>query len=150
MEAVMMALSCGHGPSLGCRGLGDCPAGYQADETGTCISPEDAILKVLNTPAVTPTPAASSSTNWLESLISGVAKTGENILTQQNLAKGVYTQTSPTGTVTYVQPAGTSQNIFGASSTGITGTASGTLSSGTGLILLAGAGLFLVFMLAKK
>ena len=136
----MMALSCGQGPFVGCRGLGDCPSGYAADETGFCIS--------LGTPAVSSTPAASSSTNWLESLISGVAKTGENILTQQNLAKGVYTQTSPTGTVTYVQPAGTSQNIFGATSTGITGAATG--SSGMGLILLAGAGLFLVFMLAKK
>jgi hypothetical protein len=81
-------------------------------------------------------------------LIGGAAKTGETVITQQNLAKGVYTQTGPNGTITYVQPANNSSNIFGASSTGITGTASA--SGSMGLVLMAGAGLLLVFMLAKK
>ena len=116
-------------------GLGDCPAGQVADETGVCIS--------------TGAPSTGFDwSSWTAGLISGVSKTVENVIGQKNLAKGVYTQTSPTGTVTYVQPAGTSANIFGATSTGITGAATG--SSGMGMILLAGAGLFLVFMLANK
>ena len=92
------------------------------------------------------TPAASGP-SWWQSLITGAAGTAEKILVAQNQTKGVYTQTSPSGTVTYVQPAGNTANIFGASSTGITGT--GTASSGMGLVLIAGAGLLLVFMMAK-
>jgi hypothetical protein len=101
-------------------------------------------------PANTAAAPAASSFNWdswLANLIGGVAKTGETVITQQNLAKGVYTQTNKDGTITYVQPAGNTANIFGATSTGITGT--GTASSGMGLVLIAGAGLLLVFMMAK-
>ena len=124
--------------------------------TARCLSGLGEDYEVYNTsgelvPANTATaPAATSSFNWdswLANLIGGVAKTGETVYTQQNLAKGVYTQTNKDGTITYVQPAGNTANIFGASSTGITGT--GTASSGMGLVLIAGAGLLLVFMMAK-
>jgi hypothetical protein len=84
---------------------------------------------------------------FISDQVSGWSKAGQNILTSQNQTKGIYTQTGPQGTITYVQPAGTSQNIFGASSTGITGTA--TTSSGMGIVLIGGAALLLVFMLAK-
>lgn len=89
----------------------------------------------------------SPTTNWWQSLITGAAETAENVLMQRNLAKGVYTKTTPQGTVTYVQPAGTNANVFGASDTGISGTASA--SPGMGIVLIGGAALLLVFMLAK-
>jgi hypothetical protein len=72
--------------------------------------------------------------------------TAQNILTQKNLARGVYTQTGPGGTTTYVQPAGTQQNIFGATG----GQVSATASPGMGIVLIGGAALLLVFMLAKR
>lgn len=121
--------------------LGVC---LQYDESGNCTISE------MDTPA-TPTPAASTGFNWdswVASLIGGAAKTTEGILTAQNQTKGVYTQTGPNGTITYVQPSGNAANIFGASSTGITGSATG--SSSMGLILVGGAALLLVFLVARK
>ena len=124
---------------VGCRpraGLGQ--VCLLVDDNGVCTSWAPAA------PAAATTPGFNWD-SWVANLIGGAAKTTENILTAQNQTKGVYTQTGPGGTVTYVQPAGNQGNIF--SSTGITGTATG--SSGMGMILIAGAGLFLVFMLAK-
>jgi hypothetical protein len=74
--------------------------------------------------------------------------TAQNILTQRNLARGVYTKTEPGGTTTYVQPEGTQQNIFSAigGQMGVTGTA----SAGMGLVVVGGAALWLVFKLAKR
>ena len=76
--------------------------------------------------------------------ISSWGKTGQQILLGENIPRGVYTQTGPGGTTTYVQPAGTSQNIFGA------GAGTATASSGMGLVLVGGAALLLVFLLARK
>jgi hypothetical protein len=100
------------------------------------------------------TPAASSA-SWLESLISGGAATAEQIAVAQNLPTGVYTSTGPGGaSTTYVQPAGSTQNIFSASQTGVTGTlgttATGTLSGSGGMILMAGAAILLVFMMTQR
>jgi len=73
------------------------------------------------------------------------SKTGQDILRSESLPRGVYTQTGPGGTTTtYVQPAGTSQNVFGATG------ASATASPGIGLVVIGGAALLLVFMLAKR
>ena len=91
---------------------------------------------------------SASEPNWWQNLITGAAGTAEEVLLQRNLARGVYSKTTPQGTVTYVQPAGTSQNVFGASDTGITGAASA--SPGVGLVVLGGAALILVFMMVKR
>ena len=85
---------------------------------------------------------------WTANLIGGAAKTAEGILTAQNQTKGVYTQTNKDGTITYVQPAGNTGNIFTASSTGITG--SGTANSGMGMILIAGAAMLVLFMMMGR
>lgn len=130
------------GVGCGLKGLGD----------SVCMAVDDAGNCTQYAAAATPTamPAASTGFNWdswVASLVGGAAKTAETVITAKNQTKGVYTQTSPTGTVTYVQPEGNTSNIFGASSTGITGTA--TTSSSMGMILIGGAALLLVFMLAK-
>lgn len=83
---------------------------------------------------------------FLQEQIGSWSKTGQNILTSQNLPRGVYSQTGPSGTTTYVQPSGTSQNIFGASG----GQYAATASPGMGIVLIGGAALLLVFMLAKR
>jgi len=76
--------------------------------------------------------------------VSGWSSTLQDVLKGRNLPRGVYTQTGPSGTTTYVQPAGTQANIFGASATGA------TASSGVGIVLVGGAALLLVFMLARR
>jgi hypothetical protein len=90
--------------------------------------------------------AASGKGFWdiLSEQIAGWSKTGQNILTQQNIARGVLTQTSP-GVFTYVQPAG-SQVTLPVGTVGV----SAQGSPGMGLVLLGGAALLLVFMLAKR
>jgi hypothetical protein len=139
----------------GCRsrkGLGayDAEGNYVFDDPSnvTAIIP---VQTISPSPGyVAPTTTPSATTKWLENLISGVAKTGENILTAKNTVRGVYTATGPGGqTVTYVQPAGNPTNIFGASQTSVLGGVTGT-SSSMGLILVGGAALLLVFMMAKK
>jgi hypothetical protein len=72
------------------------------------------------------------------------SSTIQDILKGKNLPRGVYTQTGPGGTTTYVQPTGTQANIFGATATGA------TANSGMGIVLIGGAALLLVFMLARK
>ncbi len=72
------------------------------------------------------------------------SSTIQDILKSKNLPRGVYTQTGPSGTTTYVQPAASQANIFGASATGA------TASSGVGIVLIGGAALLLVFILAKR
>ena len=67
------------------------------------------------------------------------SKTGQNILTSQNIPRGVY-QTGPGGT-TIVQPEGVPIT---------SGAANLQASPGVGLIVLGGAALLLVFMLARK
>ncbi len=85
--------------------------------------------------------------DWIAQMASGWSKTGQDILRQQNIARGVYTQTGPGGVqTTYVQPEGTSQNIFGATG----GQFGAQASPGFGLVLIGGAALVLVFMLAKR
>jgi hypothetical protein len=143
----LMRLGCGSCGAERERGMGLLAAVCAAvDETGNCTSylPEYTGVAV---PAV----ATPSAGNWLENLISGVAKTGENILTQQNLARGVYTSTGPGGqTTTYVQPAGTSQNVFAATQTGVAGNVAASGIPNLGMIVIGGAALLLVFMLARK
>ena len=92
--------------------------------------------------------ASSGSGFWdfLAKQIGGWSTTGQQILQQRNIARGVYTKTTPSGQVVYVQPEGTGQNIFQAVEGGVQ--AQG--SSGMGLILVGGAALLLVFMLAKR
>jgi hypothetical protein len=90
--------------------------------------------------------AATTTDSWWQKLISGAATTAENILTAKNQTTGVYTKNAD-GSVTYVQPAGNTSNVFSASSTGVTGSATGT--SSMGLILVGGAALLMVFLLAK-
>ena len=115
----------------------------QTDDSGNCISylPE---YVAPTTPAAKPFDWSA----WTANLIGGAAKTTEGILTAQNQTKGVYTQTNKDGTITYVQPAGNTGNIFTASSTGITGT--GTANSGMGMILIAGAAMLVLFMMMGR
>ena len=67
------------------------------------------------------------------------SKTGQSILIGQNIPRGVY-QTGPGGT-TIVQPEGIPVP---------SGTANLQASPGFGIVLLGGAALLLVFMLAKR
>ena len=144
----LMSLGCGSCGAERERGMGLLAAVCASvDESGNCTSylPE-------YTPAAVPAVAApSAGTSWLESLISGIAKTGENVLTAKNTVRGVYTSTGPGGqTTTYVQPEGTSQNIFSGSQTS---SQTGVAASGApnlGMIVIGGAALLLVFMLARK
>ncbi len=71
------------------------------------------------------------------------SKTGQNILTSQNIPRGVYTS-GPGGT-TYVQPEGSQVTLpVGA------GSFQAQASPGFGIVLVGGAALLLVFMLARK
>jgi hypothetical protein len=81
---------------------------------------------------------------WTAGLIGGATKTVEGILTAKNQTKGILTQTAP-GVYTYVQPEGSQVTL----PIGTSQVVSATGSTGMGMILLAGAGVFLVFMLAK-
>jgi len=74
------------------------------------------------------------------------SKTGQTILTSESLPRGVYQQTGPGGTITYTQPSGSQQNIFGATG----GQVGATASPGMGLVLVGGAALLLVFLLARR
>ena len=100
-------------------------------------------------PSCTPVGVGELGFDWgafISEQVGSWSKTGQNILTSQNLPRGVYQQTTPGGGgITYVQPAGTSQNIFGATG----GAVSAQASPGIGIILIGGAALLLVFMLAK-
>ena len=91
---------------------------------------------------------ASGGGFWdiLAQQITGWSKTGQDILRSGSLPRGVYQQTGPTGTITYVQPAESQQDIFGATG----GTVTAQAGAGVGLIVIGGAALLLVFMLAKK
>jgi hypothetical protein len=71
--------------------------------------------------------------------IASWSKTGQQILQQQNIARGVYT-TGPGGT-TIVQPEGVAVP---------SGTANLQASPGFGVVLIGGAALLLVFMLARR
>jgi hypothetical protein len=92
------------------------------------------------------TAPASTSSSWLQNLIGGAVGTVEDIFKAKNVVRGVLTQTSP-GVFQYVQPTGSNVTLPISQSPVGSLTASG--SSGMGMILLAGAGVFLVFMLAK-
>jgi hypothetical protein len=87
-----------------------------------------------------------SLSKFIADQIASWSKTGQDILKAENLPRGVYTQTGPYGTTTYIQPAGTSQNVFAATG----GTLAAQASPGMGLILLGGAALLLVFLLARR
>ncbi len=93
--------------------------------------------------AATPT-TGSSNWGWLTDVIGSWSKTGQQILLNENVVRGVYTD-AKTGQ-TYVQPAGNTSNIFSA----VGGSVSGTASPGLGLVLIGGGALLLVFMLARK
>lgn len=94
-------------------------------------------------------PGDGSNYSWIQNLIGGAVGTVQDIFKAKNTVRGVLTQTSP-GVFQYVQPTGSNVtlpvNVSPAGSLGVN--ASG--NSGMGMILLAGAGLFLVYMLAKK
>lgn len=67
------------------------------------------------------------------------SKTGQDILRSENLPRGIY-QTGPGGT-TIIQPEGVAVP---------SGTANLQASPGFGVVLIGGAALLLVFMLAKR
>lgn len=109
----------------------------------------DVCIEVDDTGACTAWGASpSSSPSWLQNLISGAFKTTENILTAKTQTKGVLTQTAP-GVFTYVQPEGSKVtlpvNVSPAGTLGVNASA----SSGMGLVLVGGAALLVVFMMAK-
>jgi hypothetical protein len=92
------------------------------------------------------TGATGSGTDWswLQNVIGGAVNTAETILKNQNVVRGVLTQTSP-GVYQYVQPAGSQVTLpIGASQV-----VSASASPGMGIVLVGGAALLLVFMLAK-
>jgi hypothetical protein len=88
----------------------------------------------------------ASSSNWLQDLIGGAVSTVEDIFKAKNTVRGVLTQTSP-GVFQYVQPEGSSVTLPVTTSSTSSLTASG---SSTGLILMGGAALLLVFLVARK
>jgi hypothetical protein len=116
--------------------LGACPAGSVMDASGEACGP------------VSTVPGTSNS-SWIQNLIGGAVGTVQDIFKAKNTVRGVLTQTSP-GVFQYVQPTGSNVtlpvNVSPAGALGVNASA----SSGMGMILLAGAGVFLVFMLAKK
>ena len=83
--------------------------------------------------------------NW----IGDAFKTVENILTAKTQTKGVLTQTSP-GVFTYVQPEGSKVtlpvNVSPAGTLGV----SAVTTPGMGLVLVGGAVLVLVLVMAKR
>jgi hypothetical protein len=87
---------------------------------------------------------AAAAAPWWQTIIGGAVTTVEDILKAKNTVRGVLTQTSP-GVFQYVQPTGSQVTL----PVGTSQVVSATGSSGMGMILLAGAGIFLVFMLAK-
>lgn len=107
------------------------------------LGTEPAIQDVIDAGNVS---ASGSNSSWLQNLIGGAVTTVEDIFKAKNTVRGVLTQTSP-GVFQYVQPTGSTTTLPVTTSTVGSLTASG--SSGMGMILLAGSGLFLVFMLAK-
>ena len=111
-----------------CRGLGD---RYDV-ATGSWIAVDVA------------SPASPGFWDILAEQIGGWSRTGQQILQQRNIARGVLTQTAP-GVFTYVQPAG-SQVTLPVGTVGVSAQA----SPGMGLVLIGGAALLLVFMLAKR
>lgn len=137
-------LGCGSCGAERERGVGFLAAVCAAvDEAGNCIS---------YLPEYTGAVAAPTTTSsWLQNLISGGVKTVEDIFKAQNVTRGVYTATGPGGQqVTYVQPEGTSQNVFAATQTGVSGGVTATGTPNLGMIVIGGAALLLVFMLARK
>lgn len=116
----------------GMRGLGDVCT--EVDDTGACTWWAPSPAPVTTQP--------SASTSWLQNLIGGAVKTGENILTAKNQTRGILTQTAP-GVFTYVQPEG-SQVTLPVGTIGLP-PASGSM----GLVLVAGVGVLVVFMLMK-
>jgi len=85
--------------------------------------------------------------NWssfLAQQAAGWSRTAQNILGQRNIPRGVLQQTAP-GVFTYVQPEG-SQVTLPVGTAGFSASA----SPGIGIILIGGAALLLVFMLARK
>jgi len=76
---------------------------------------------------------------FISEQIGSWSQTGQQILIGQNIPRGVY-QTGPGGT-TIVQPEGMPVP---------TGTASLQASPGFGIVLVGGAALLLVFMLARR
>ena len=84
--------------------------------------------------------------DWLSETTKSWSETGQKILLAQNVPT-TYTKTGPGGTVTYTQQSG-QVPIFGASEVG--GTIGGTGDKGMGMLLIAGVGVFLVMMMAKR
>jgi hypothetical protein len=84
--------------------------------------------------------------DWIGKTALSWSQTGQKILLAQNVPT-TYTRTGPGGTIQYTQQGG-QVPIFGASD--VSGQLSGQASSGTGMILVAGAALLLVVMLARK
>lgn len=81
----------------------------------------------------------------ISNLVNTWSTTGQKILTAQNLPRGVYTQTGPGGTVTYVQPSGSNVTLpVGA------GTLQASANTGFGMVLIAGAAVLVLFMLMRR
>ena len=125
LEVEDLMTNCGD-----CRQLGTIPAIQDAIDAGQV--PLD--------------PGGGDNYSWIQSLIGGAVGTVQDIFRAKNTVRGVLTQTSP-GVFQYVQPTGSNVTLPITQSQVGSLTASG--NSGMGMILLAGAGVFLVFMLAK-
>ena len=82
--------------------------------------------------------------SFLAQQAAGWSRTAQNILGQRETPRGVLTQTAP-GVFTYVQPEGSSVTLP-VSTAGFSASA----SPGVGIILIGGAAVFLLFMLARK
>lgn len=119
----------------------DCPGLGAGCGLGTIPAIDEAILA-----GQANTSGTGSNWSWLQNIVGGAVGTVEDILKSRNVVRGVLTQTSP-GVFQYVQPEGSGVTLpVGVSPVGSLSAAG---SSGMGMILLAGAGIFLVFMLAK-
>lgn len=117
-------------------GMGAICVAVNAD--GSCAQYQD---------VTAPAPSGGGFWDSIASLAQSWSKTGQTILVNQNIPRGVLTQTGPGGTSTYVQPEGSTVTLpVGWASQQATANA----SPGFGMVMIAGVGVVVLMMMMRR
>lgn len=146
--AATIADVCAQGDLPSCQAAID----YYSTSTPSTPAPQQDINRLLNAyqtaQTKTTTPATQNATTTaLVNALNSWAKTGQQVLLQQNLPRGIYMSQGTSGTVYYSQPTGSSSipiaNVSG-TITASTGTSNTLMIVGIGVLAL------MVFMSMSK